>query len=78
MAAIATELAFEELTNISTKPLNALTASRYALATGHNSLTKNTLVIGSSVSGTVVRTREQTSYTSRYIEKSKLVHILYK
>ena len=58
MAAIATELAFEELTNISTEPLNALTASRYALATGHNSLTKNTLVIGTSVSGTVVRTRE--------------------
>ena len=30
MAAIATELAFEQLTKISTEPLNALTASRYA------------------------------------------------
>ena len=58
MAAIATELAFEHLTNISTEPLNALTASRYALATNHTNITKNTLVIGTSVSGTVVRTRE--------------------
>ena len=58
MAAIATELAFEHLTKISTEPLNALTASRYALATSHTTITKNTLVIGTSVSGTVVRTRE--------------------
>ena len=58
MAAIATELAFEYLTKISTEPLNALNASRYALATSHTTITKNTLVIGTSVSGTVVRTRE--------------------
>ena len=58
MAAIATELAFEELTHISTEPINALTASRYALATTQNNLSKDTLVIGTSVSGTVVRTRE--------------------
>ena len=58
MAAIATELAFEQLTKISTEPFNALTASRYALATNHTNITKNTLVIGTSVSGTVVRTRE--------------------
>ncbi len=58
MASIATELAFEQLTNISTEPLNALTASRYALATKHSNITTNTLVIGTSVSGTVVRTRE--------------------
>ena len=58
MAAIATELAFEELTHISTEPLNALTAARYAIATRQNNLSKNTLVIGTSVSGTVIRTRE--------------------
>ncbi len=58
MAAVATELAFEQLAGIPTEPLNAMTAARYHLLGRQSPFPKNPLVIGISVSGTVARTRE--------------------
>tara|TARA_B100000945_G_C20399167_1_gene606419 strand:- start:361 stop:1533 length:1173 start_codon:yes stop_codon:yes gene_type:complete len=64
MASIATELAFEELSNIPTEPINSLSAARYNIPTLKIEDPSKTLVIGTSVSGTVVRTREALSIAS--------------
>ena len=58
MAAVATELAFEQLAGIPTDPLNAMTAARYHLVRPQSAFPRNPLVIGISASGTVARTRE--------------------
>ena len=58
MAAVATELAFEQLAGIPTEPLNAMTAARYHLVGLRSSFPRNPLVIGISASGSVARTRE--------------------
>jgi glucosamine--fructose-6-phosphate aminotransferase (isomerizing) len=58
MAAVATELAFEQLAGISTEPLNAMTAARYNLAANQSAFPGNPLLICISASGGVARTRE--------------------
>ncbi|GIS67735.1 MAG: hypothetical protein CM1200mP6_08030 [Anaerolineaceae bacterium] len=58
MAAVATELAFEQLAGISTEPLNAMTAARYNLAVNKSAFPGNPLLMCISASGGVARTRE--------------------
>ncbi len=58
MAAVATELAFEQLAGISTEPLNAMTAARYNLAANKSAFPGNPLLMCISASGGVARTRE--------------------
>ena len=58
MAAVATELAFEQLAGLSTEPLNAMTAARYNLAANKSAFPGNPLLMCISASGGVARTRE--------------------
>jgi glucosamine--fructose-6-phosphate aminotransferase (isomerizing) len=58
MAGVASELAFEQLSGVPTDPLTAMQAARYAAPYFDRSFTRNPLVVGISVSGTVARTRE--------------------
>jgi glucosamine--fructose-6-phosphate aminotransferase (isomerizing) len=58
MAAVASELAFEQLSGVPTDALTAMQAGRYAAPYFDRSFTRNPLVVGISVSGTVARTRE--------------------
>jgi glucosamine--fructose-6-phosphate aminotransferase (isomerizing) len=58
MAGLASELAFEQLSGVPTEPLAAMQAGRYAAPYFERAFTRNPLVVGISVSGTVARTRE--------------------
>ena len=58
MAGVASELAFEQLSGVPTDALTAMQAGRYAAPYFDRSFTRNPLVVGISVSGTVARTRE--------------------
>jgi glutamine---fructose-6-phosphate transaminase (isomerizing) len=58
MASVASELAFEQLSGVPTDALTAMQAGRYAAPYFERAFTRNPLVVGISVSGTVARTRE--------------------
>lgn len=58
MAGVASELAFEQLSGVPTDAMTAMQAGRYAAPYFDRSFTRNPLVVGISVSGTVARTRE--------------------
>jgi len=58
MAGLASELAFEQLSGVPTDALTAMQAGRYAAPYFERAFTRNPLVVGISVSGTVARTRE--------------------
>lgn len=58
MASVAAEMAFEQLAGIPAEPMTAMQAARYAFWDASQDFPKNPLVIGVSVSGNVVRTRE--------------------
>ncbi len=58
MAGVAAEMAFEQLAGLPTEPMTAMQAARYAFLGDSQEFPKNPLVIGVSVSGSVVRTRE--------------------
>jgi glutamine---fructose-6-phosphate transaminase (isomerizing) len=58
MAGLASELAFEQLSGVPTDALTAMQAGRYAAPYFERAYTRNPLVVGISVSGTVARTRE--------------------
>lgn len=58
MAGVAAEMAFEQIADLPTEPMTAMQAARYAFLSKPGDFPKNPLVIGVSVSGNVVRTRE--------------------
>ena len=58
MAGVAAEMAFEQLADLPVEPMTAMQAARYAFLGKSHEFPKNPLVIGVSVSGNVVRTRE--------------------
>lgn len=58
MAAVATQWAFEKLGGVPTEAANAMRAARYAIPEAADTVWRNPLVMGISVSGSVSRTRE--------------------
>ncbi len=58
MAAVATQWAFERIGGVPTEAATAMRAARYAIPEAKDSIWRNPLVIGISVSGSVSRTRE--------------------
>lgn len=58
MAGVAAEMAFEQLADLPAEPMTAMQAARYGFIRKFQEFPKNPLVVGVSVSGNVVRTRE--------------------
>jgi len=58
MAGVASELAFEQIAGVPTDALTAMQTGRYAAPYFDRMFPRNPLVVGTSVSGTVARTRE--------------------